>query len=438
MTDKSEYDVEVLGTCMTNPTRNTEHAAPVAGRYLWSYAQEEALIAMSEKRGGGCHSLITDPERRAKRIAARYADLYFKSAAKSKGKVQFYWVALAAFVVKDIVEAFRFAREEVLHNEWTDSASVARNSSMAELVSLMKSSDSPFQHALRTYAALAKGNLWLFMDIYPWMWFFLEYGIKNDGTVNEALMNQSLGERDWATFQDQSKKAVEELPFGPNWLGRLGNRLAADPVYKEAKSYFDQPPSWAANGGYGSLKAAEFSANAYVKKNVQSHDSGYRMPSSHYWGRFKQAFHVMESEHRELMRLVKDVSATAELTAVRSFKVTAQMRAAYSAVMKQAGSPTRAEKKRFQRDELIEIAKHEQLNVLQRLIYGDKELIETMDMNHRFSRLTGGWVSPQFKLVFSAAPQQKTRPWRLFLTPLRVFGIRHLGIARACQIPKTE
>ncbi|MGZ8289574.1 MAG: DUF2515 family protein [Telluria sp.] len=44
--------------------------------------------------------MIADPERRAKRIAGHYAALYFDSAKKSNKKVQFYWPALAAFVVK--------------------------------------------------------------------------------------------------------------------------------------------------------------------------------------------------------------------------------------------------------------------------------------------------------------------------------------------------
>jgi len=172
-TDEKGVSIEVLGTCMTNTTADSQHDAKVEYRHLWSYAQQAALIAVSDNNTqDGCYHLITDPERRAKRIAAHYAFLYFESARKSKGKVQFYWPALAAFVVKDIVEAYRFTREEVLQRQWKDLASVARNSSVADLGSLVMTSDSPYQHALRTYAALAKGNLWLFMDIYPWLWFF--------------------------------------------------------------------------------------------------------------------------------------------------------------------------------------------------------------------------------------------------------------------------
>ena len=299
--------IEVLGTCMTNAKPDSQHDAKVEYKHLWSFAQQAALIAVSEKsEGDGCYHLITDPERRAKRIAANYADLYFKSAQKSGGKLQFYWVALAAFVVKDIVEAYRFAREEVLQDEWHDSGSVVRNSSLSEMGSLAMSNDSPYQHVVRTYAALAKGNLWLFMDIYPWLWFFLEYGINPDGSLNTTRLNACLPERDSDTFQEASKGAVEELPFGPAWLSRLGSRLTADPVYKTAGEFFNVAPTWSEDGGYGQHLAASAEANRYCKIHAKAYDNGFRTPPSKYWSKFKQAYFVMDSEHIELWRLVKD------------------------------------------------------------------------------------------------------------------------------------
>ncbi len=39
------------------------------------------------------------------------------------------------------------------------------------------------------------------------------------------------------------------------------------------------------------------------------------------------------------------------------------------------------------------------------VIYNDPELKKTMDMNHEFSRLTGGWLSPQFKVVYGFLPK---------------------------------
>lgn len=52
-------------------------------------------------------------------------------------------------------------------------------------------------------------------------------------------------------------------------------------------------------------------------------------------------------------------------------------------------------------DELLAIAHHEQLNVLQPLIYDDVKLKETLDTNHAYSRRSN-WLAPPFQVVFSA------------------------------------
>lgn len=261
--DDKHYHLEVLGSCTTNPTPGSQHTQTVEARHLWSYAQEEALVAMSEQGSDGCWRLVTDPERRARRVAARYADLYFTSADKSQGQVQFHWPALAAFVVKDIVEAFRYAREEVLH------------------------------------------------------------------------------------------------------------------------------------GG----------AHRYVRQHVKDHDAGYRLPPSRYWPAFGEAFYVMEAEHRELGRIVGDVGAAAQVQKVAGFGVTPEIEKTYSMLITEFKATSNSEKLAWRKRELEEIAKQEQLNVLQPLIYDDAKLTKTMDVNHKASRYSHGFLSPRYKVVYSAAPK---------------------------------
>lgn len=403
--DEKGVSIEVLGTCMTNATPGSQHDAKVEYRHLWSYAQQAALVAVSDKNvQDGCYHLITDPERRAKRIAAHYAYLYFESARKSKKKVQFYWPALAAFVVKDIVEAYRFTREEVLHREWKDFASVARNSSAADLGSFVMTNDSPYQHALRTYGALAKGNLWLFMDIYPWLWFFLQYGINPDASLNVKRLAACLPERNWNTYQRASKHAIDELPYGPKWMSRLAARLENDPVYRAAGSYLDNPRGWSADGGYGQRTIMAYQAHQYCRAHVKDYDSGYRMPFSGYWMKFKEAYYVMESEHVELNRMIKDEAGSAALVELRSFAATNSVSNAYRHLIDEFNATEKRKKHDMQRHELVAIAEQEQVNVLQPLIYNNPLLKETMDVNHRFSRVTNGWLSPKFKVIYSAKP----------------------------------
>lgn len=393
--------IEVLGTCTTNTTAGSQHTAQVEYHHLWSYAQQAALIAVSEKNAqDGCYRLITDPERRARRIAAHYADLYFNSAAKSNGKIQFRWPALAAFVVKDIVEAYCFAREEVMQREWKDSASVARNSSMADLSSLMMTDSSPYQHAIRTYSALAKGNLWLFMDIYPWLWFFLEYGINPDGTLNRTRVDACLPHRNWQTFQKESKQAVEELPYGPSWMGRLTTRLRGDAVFNKASESFAIKPTWQTEGGFADHNCNALIAHLYCRRHVKEYDNGYRTPPSGYWNNFKEAYYVMEAEHKELGRMADDRDAIDSLVNLRNFKATSDIQQTYRLLTGEFEAKG-ALKLQFQKQELVAVAQQEQINVLQPLLYNDPLLKITMDTNHRFSRLTGGWISPKLKVIFS-------------------------------------
>ena len=398
--DAEGYHIEVLGSCTTNSRAGSQFNQDVDAKYLWSYAQEEALLALSEQGPDKCWRLITDPERRAKRIAARYADLYFRSEEKSRGKLQLYWPALAGFVVKDIVEAYRYTRDSVFAAGWRNAI---RTSTVSSIAAEMFTHGSPYEHGMRVYTALAKGNLWLFMDIYPWLWYVLEYGLNRDGTLNEDRLNAHAGHRDTSTLQQQSRQGVQELPFGENWMGRLKSRMAADPVYSEARSFFETTPVWGGmDGGYGEHAANASLAHAYVKRHIKEYDAGYRLPSSPHWPVFKEAFYVMEEERVELSRVIADSAAAGRLQKLSQFKVTPEIKDAYTALIGEYRGGTGAAKMAQQKIELRIIAKQEQLNVLQPLIYDDPKLVVTMDANHKISRYTP--FSPKYAVYYSAAP----------------------------------
>ena len=110
----------------------------------------------------------------------------------------------------------------------------------------------------------------------------------------------------------------------------------------------------------------------------------------------------MESERIEPKRMAADAGATEKHVKLRNFKVTPEVRSTYATLIKEALLKGKDDKFGQQQAELQFIAKQEQINVLQPLIYEDTKLAETMAMNHKYSRMTGGWLSPQFKVVFSA------------------------------------
>ncbi|MFC4274050.1 DUF2515 family protein [Achromobacter aloeverae] len=396
-------EIEVLGTCMTQPAIDARHEHDIPPALVWSYAQEEALIGVSEQHAQDqCYRLLPDAEDRARRIAARYAGLYFKSARKSLGKVQFYWPALAAFVVKDIAEAYRFDREGVLEGGW-DTA--ARTSLVPSLVSEGLSGASPYAHAMRVYAALAKGNLWLYMDIYPWLYFFMRFGMNKDGSLNEARLRDHVTKRKSTEYQQQSRAAVEQLPFGRPWLGRQQARQAKDAVYERASRYFNTPPVWAGmDGGYGAHAAAASQAHNHIKANIASYDDNYLLPVSKYWSKIREAFYVMDEARRELTRIAQDGAALERLEKVAQFPVTGEIQKTYEYLISEARESRPAAKAAIQLNELKIIAVQEQLNILQPLIYDDKKLKETMDMNHRFARMSQGLMTTKYRVIYSAAP----------------------------------
>lgn len=393
--DAIRYDIEEIGSCVTNTRPGSQHIVTVDDRFFWSYAQEEALIAVSELHNG-CYRLIADPERRARRIAGRYADLYFRSIDKTAGAMRFHWAALAAFVVKDIVEAYRFARDELLSGSF-------RSSDAAKLGSLFLAGGMPYEHAVRTYLALAKGNLRLFMDVYPWLWFVLEYGVRADGSLHAVRLAQCPDARDWSTLQRQSKEAVDILPFGRRWLLRCSEVLADDVVHREASARFHTSPVLAAQAGNPVAARAAY-AHYHVRTQVRRHDIGYRMPPAVYWAKFREAFYVLDAERAELKRLAGDGKALQRLERIKRFQPTAQVRQAYASYLQQATLDDKKEKAIQRRLELKAIASHEQKNVLQPLIYNDAKLKETLDAAHALGRRFGHWLSPHFRVVYSAAP----------------------------------
>lgn len=385
------YDVEVLGTCPTNTRPNSKHPATVECWHLWSYAQEASLNALSVQGVDCRYRLIGDAERRAKRIAANYADLYFKSAEKSQGQIQFYWVALAAFVVKDIVHAYEYTRDRVLSGAWRGNAGDTFG-------------QDPYTHAMRTYLALAKGNLWLFMDIYPWLWFYLEYGINKDGSLNRARLDMCVPQRDSGSYQKQGKAMIEGLPYARKWLAAAKAKQAGDPVYAQAQKLND---TWVKVGSISDK------AHRHVQAEIPKRDDMHDVPRSPYWKKFKEAYTVLEAMRDETKRMADDGAATTRLEKVAKFAVKPDMQKAFAEISK--GKLTGKWPDSLQA-ELKFIANHEQLNILQPLIYEDAKLKETLDMNHAYSR-RAGWLAPPFQVVFSAAKDTNDPELKVIFDP---------------------
>ena len=108
---------------------------------MWSLAQQFAYGRLATLTETNKAALLADADARARRIAATYARFYLETedAGAPAKKGRYYWMALAAFASKTVACALESAQVQALPE---------------------------------VHSGLARGNLWLFMDIAPWHWYW--------------------------------------------------------------------------------------------------------------------------------------------------------------------------------------------------------------------------------------------------------------------------
>jgi hypothetical protein len=171
------------------------------------------------------------------------------------------------------------------------------------------------------------------------------------------------------------------------------------------------------DGGYGAHTAAASQAHRYVKANITSYDNGYHFPVGPLWKTFNEAFYVMEEERKELTRVAKDSAALARLEKIAKFPTTREIQDTYQILIAESRLTSPAAKAAKQLQELTVIAKQEQLNILQPLIYDDKKLAETMDMNHQFARMSNGFMTTKYRVIYSAEADTKDKNLQTVFDP---------------------
>ena len=149
-----------LGFAMTSKEPNYCVTCIVTCEDQWSIMQMEALEKMGEEVDGEIGLIfIEDAVRRAKRAAGNYALLFLNDEGTDK-EGRFYWPGLAAFAAKQVADGMETARKFYS----TESRSAFEAVRYAAAV---------------TYYYLAKGNLWLFLEVVPWHLFYRQYGVKS-------------------------------------------------------------------------------------------------------------------------------------------------------------------------------------------------------------------------------------------------------------------
>lgn len=212
-----------LGFAITSKEPNKCVTCIVTCEDQWSIMQMEALEKLGEELEGKIGLfLVEDCVRRAQRTAGNYAQLFLGDEGTDK-EGRFYWPGLAAFAAKQVADGMETARKFYS----TESRSAFEAVRYAAAV---------------TYYYLAKGNLWVFLEVLPWHLFYRQYGAKSFNHCSErrnvetydAPVKRMLLEQPWATgpfkgLLDVLRKQVAADDFDDPELGmpiRDGSALA--------------------------------------------------------------------------------------------------------------------------------------------------------------------------------------------------------------------
>lgn len=174
-----------LGFAMTSNEPDACKTCTVTCEDQWSMTQMQAVEVMADNG-----QFLADAMRRAQRTAGNYAQLFLDDEGTDKAG-RFYWTGLAAFAAKQVVDGMATAREFIC----------GRPQSVAGAVRFS---------AAVTYYYLAKGNLWVFLEVVPWHLFYRQYG--------PALFQHCCERRNVDTYDAPVKGMVKALPWasGPN------------------------------------------------------------------------------------------------------------------------------------------------------------------------------------------------------------------------------
>lgn len=188
-------------TVTTNSIENSCHEIRCSCAVWWQIYQQQAYVRLSNRVAAPAHSgglnyrFEEFYEHRAKRIAAAYARIYLEDEGDAAKKGRYYWMGLGAFASKTVAGIF---------NDW--------------MVTL--GHNLPY-FKFESAHVLAKGNLWLFMDIAPWHWAY---------TNDPESFYKCKRERSSDNFMEPAvKKAMMALPWADEALGPIGKlRLTSE------------------------------------------------------------------------------------------------------------------------------------------------------------------------------------------------------------------
>lgn len=192
-------------TSRTNQNENSCTTAQCDCKTFYELHQQTAIKLLSNHVKDNHYKLEPGYEARARRIAAIYAKTFLETGYYGNSNLvgRFYWMGLGAFASKTMAMVFK-ANRSVLGYNSSDAIEVVY---IGGTLNIRESLN-----------VLAKGNLWLAMDIIPW---HLAWAQDKEG------FKKCMNSRDFKEFK-HLKPAIDSLPWSgsvPKILSFKGKQL---------------------------------------------------------------------------------------------------------------------------------------------------------------------------------------------------------------------
>ncbi|PRE87341.1 DUF2515 family protein [Burkholderia gladioli] len=171
----------LLGESTLNQTPDSCKDCTVTCEHQWSMIQMDNVALEADGL-----NFLKDPMRRAKRTAGNYAQLFLGDEGTDKAG-RFYWPGLAAFAAKEVVAGMDLALHFL---SWDKAQSALGQARMSAIV---------------TFYYLAKGNLWVFLEVTSWHLFYRKYG--------KDLFEHCKARRNVESYDPAVRKIVQGLPW---------------------------------------------------------------------------------------------------------------------------------------------------------------------------------------------------------------------------------
>ena len=198
----------------TNDICNSQCISTGQCNGIWSVVQYDAIINITSipllPLAVPKKPVLLDNKERVKKISSQYAKMYLEIGGNPKLKGRFYWMALGAIAAKQVYCGI-LALDDLV------SQYGARGFDLAKYFGFPSNAEIPSQSEVNyVRKKLLKGNLWLYLDIYPAHAYYRNFNKSFDTCFNQRNANNYINSANapvkiQLNNMPEAKQALSEL-----------------------------------------------------------------------------------------------------------------------------------------------------------------------------------------------------------------------------------